>query len=47
MKCCPWGATGWIAAAPPGRSRNNRLCQAKTKEGRWTIGVFDQGEDED
>ena len=43
----PAGTTGWIAAAGARSLANNRLCYAKTREGRWTIGVFDQGEDED
>jgi hypothetical protein len=43
----PAGTTGWIAASAARSLANNRLCYAKTKEGRWAIGVFDQGEDED
>jgi hypothetical protein len=42
----PAGTTGWIAASTARSLANNRLCYARTKEGRWTIGVFDQGEDE-
>jgi hypothetical protein len=42
----PAGTTGWIAASAARPLANNRLCYAKSKEGRWTIGVFDQGEDE-
>jgi hypothetical protein len=43
----PAGTTGWIAASAAWSLANNRLCYAKSKEGRWTIGVFDQGEDEE
>jgi hypothetical protein len=42
----PSGLTGWIAAAAARPLVRNRLCYAKTQDGRWTIGVFDQGEDE-
>jgi hypothetical protein len=43
----PAGTTGWIAAAAARSLANNRLCYAKSREGRWVIGVFDQGEDEE
>jgi hypothetical protein len=43
----PSGTTGWITALAARPLANNRLCYAKSKEGRWVIGVFDQGEDED
>jgi hypothetical protein len=43
----PSGVTGWIPAAAARPLVSNRLCYAKTQDGRWTIGVFDQGEDEE
>lgn len=41
----PSGATGWIAAGAAWPLTANRLCYAKTRDGRWTIVDFDQGED--
>ena len=38
----PAGTTGWIAASAAGSLANNRLCYAKSKEGRWMIGVLDR-----
>jgi hypothetical protein len=42
----PSGTTGWIAAGAARPLASNRLCYAKTKDGRWTIVDFDQGEDD-
>ena len=43
----PSGMTGWIAAGAARPLADNRLCYAKTQDGRWTIVNFDQGQDED
>src|SRR5882724_2170104 len=43
----PSGATGWIAAGAARPLTGNRLCYAKTRDGRWTIVNFDQGQDDD
>jgi hypothetical protein len=40
------GKTGWIAAAAARPLTADRLCYAKTRDGRWTIVNFDQGEDD-
>jgi hypothetical protein len=42
----PSGTTGWIAAGTARPLMGNRLCYAKTQDGRWTIVNFDQGEDD-
>jgi len=42
----PSGTTGWIAAGAARPLMGNRLCYAKTQDGRWTIVNFDQGEDD-
>ena len=42
----PSGVTGWIAAGVARPLAGNRLCYAKTKDGRWTIVNFDQGQDD-
>jgi len=42
----PSGTTGWIAAAVARPLANDRLCYAKTRDGRWTIVNFDQGQDD-
>jgi hypothetical protein len=42
----PSGATGWIAASAARPLSGNRLCYARTRDGRWTIVNFDQGEDD-
>lgn len=42
----PSGTTGWIAAVAARPLTSNRLCYAKTQDGRWTIVNFDQGEDD-
>jgi hypothetical protein len=43
----PSGATGWIVAGTARSLGNDRLCYAKTREGRWRIVDFDQGQDDD
>jgi len=43
----PSGATGWVAATAVRPLANDRLCYAKTRDGRWTIVNFDQGQSED
>jgi hypothetical protein len=43
----PSGTTGWIAAGAARPLAGNRLCYAKTKDGRWAIVNFDQGQDDD
>jgi hypothetical protein len=43
----PSGATGWIAATAARPLTGNRLCYAKTSDGRWTIVNFDWGRDDD
>jgi hypothetical protein len=40
------GKTGWIAAAAARPLTADRLCYAKTRDGRWTIVNFDQGQDD-
>lgn len=42
----PSGITGWIAAGAARPLVGNRLCYAKTRDGRWTIVNFDQGQDD-
>jgi hypothetical protein len=42
----PSGATGWIAAGAARPLANDRLCYAKTRDDRWSITVFDQGQDD-
>jgi predicted DCC family thiol-disulfide oxidoreductase YuxK len=42
----PSGATGWIAASDAQPLVSDRLCYARTRDGAWSIAVFDQGEDE-
>jgi hypothetical protein len=42
----PSGMTGWIAAAAARPLWGNRLCYAKTRDGRWTIVNFDQSRDD-
>ena len=43
----PSGASGWIVANAARPLANDRLCYAKTREGRWTIALFDQGQSDD
>jgi hypothetical protein len=40
------GKTGWIAASAARPLTADRLCYAKTRDGRWTIVNFDQGQDD-
>jgi hypothetical protein len=40
----PSGGNGWIAATAARPLGNDRLCYAKTRDGRWTIVDFDQGQ---
>ena len=40
------GKTGWIAAAAARPLTADRLCYAKTPDGRWAIVNFDQGQDD-
>jgi hypothetical protein len=40
------GKTGWIAASAVRPLSADRLCYAKTPDGRWTIVNFDQGQDD-
>lgn len=42
----PSGAAGWVAAEVARPLNGNRLCYARTREGRWAIVNFDQGQDE-
>jgi hypothetical protein len=42
----PSGTTGWIAAGAARPLANDRLCYAKTRDGRWTIVNFDQDQDD-
>jgi hypothetical protein len=41
------GKTGWIAAGAARPLTADRLCYAKTRDGRWGIVNFDQGQDDD
>jgi hypothetical protein len=42
----PSGKTGWIAAGAARPLTGDRLCHAKTADGRWTIVNFYQGQDD-
>ena len=43
----PSGASGWIPANAARPLANDRLCYAKTRDGAWTIAIFDQGQADD